>query len=114
MNPDTLKALKDSIAHWERIVAGEESSDGGDNCALCQRFGLVCRVDGEKCPVFQQTGIYQCTDTPYYEFRVASREEGSANSWSNKVNGPKSLAFAKAELAFLQSLLPEENPDEQV
>jgi hypothetical protein len=126
MNPDTLKALKDSIAHWERIVAGKEESAGSDNCALCQHFpGLgpsecVRESDSgeiELCPVASKTGYVDCSGSPYYSFVSASRKEAFEQHLviSNyAVYGPASLADAKAELAFLQSLLPEEKSNEQV
>ena len=123
MNPGTLKALKASIAHWERIVAGEEASAGGSNCALCQHFGDFCFISErgaitEVCPVSLVTGDEDCEGSPYHNFVHQSEKESRAKRINQdgyyRIQGPESLIAAQAELAFLQSLLPEENSNEQV
>lgn len=43
MNQDTLLALKDSISHWERMIACEDPYDLAErpeeaDCPLCKRF----------------------------------------------------------------------------
>lgn len=98
MNQKTLKALKSSIAHWERLASGKRK-DGeqptGQCCALCaQFFDNHCRG----CPVASKTKLTACVGTPYWK---ASRY------WN--LQGPDSRQFktaAKAELQFLKSLLP--------
>lgn len=38
MNPETKQALKESIAHWTRLVNGDRLPDesiGWQHCALC-------------------------------------------------------------------------------
>lgn len=101
MKPETEKALRESIAHWERNVSGETNQLGREDCALCLRFGPDCvRFDGERCPVHIKTGLDGCQNTPYagahhhYEY-------------SHKVRRP----FYQAELDFLKSLLPKPSVD---
>ena len=100
MNPETLKALRGSIKKWRAIVAGTED-DFGMSCELCKRFcarwGWICEIPstGERCPVYERTGVPGCEETPYDQWRVTA------------IDTPESDDAAKAELAFLISLLPE-------
>lgn len=103
MKKATLKALKGSIQKWKRIVKGVEIDEGTDNCPLCQLF---VRADCTGCPVAKKTGFSYCSNTPYSDW------EGEA--WGLKRNGAgykhtkRSLKAAKAEVAFLKSLLPKD------
>ena len=113
MNPETLQALKDSIAHWERMRDGGRLTYGetpmGSECALCDRFvrnagydsgcfGASCtRSDGEQCPVLAKTGEPYCRNSPWATAKVAFFNL-SDHAWR--------LA-AQDEIDFLKSLLPE-------
>jgi hypothetical protein len=93
MNAETLAALRGSIAKWQAIVDGTGEDNGAENCPLCQMF----RTDKNLCtgcPVAEKTGRPFCWGSPYRDF-VESESDKDA------------LIAAKAELAFLQSLLPE-------
>ena len=96
MNAKTLKALKGSIAKWERIVAGTGACHGVDNCPLCELFwDRGCRG----CPVVQKSGYRLCIGTPFEGVGRHLSDEGFARTTSAK-------KAARAELAFLKSLLP--------
>lgn len=119
MHPDTVKALKESIQHWQNIVDGKDGTQGSGNCALCARFltsrdqyTACVRSDDEVCPVYLKTDHDFCCKTPFTDFVEAgdliTRTTNSGKiTRSFFVNGPESLAAAKAEVAFLKSLLPE-------
>lgn len=99
MSPETITALRGSIAKWEGIVAGTASDGGTDNCSLCQLFHSDFFSEdeldeGERecclgCPVFNVTGKRGCQGTPYDDYS----DKGT-------------LENAQAELDFLKSLLP--------
>jgi hypothetical protein len=103
MNEVVRTALEESIAHWERIAAGTENAVGRRYCALCRLFNHWVRppnrmtpweTNCEGCPVKKATGKRFCDDTPFEDFI--------------STNDPAKLAAsAKAETAFLRSLLPE-------
>jgi len=106
MNAKTLKALKDSIAHWKRMATGMArnlETPKGDHCALCRRF---YDQDGkdicEGCPVKNKTGHRCCNETPYYAAWIAHRDNG--------MDSPAFRRAAEDMLAFLQSLLPPRKP----
>jgi len=98
------KALRQSIAHWERMANGKRRkmfnhATGGYEleepfagfCSLCVIFSFnglrssVCT----KCPVYMKTGRENCDNTPYevaeyafyrygidsYEFKKSAQEE---------------------------------------
>lgn len=116
MNPDTLAALLGSIKKWEDIVAGAGVDEGGDNCALCQRFFDTddfdeeiedcVSPDGEKCPVAIKAGQPNCSNTPYRDWALATAHQPFRYA---SASTPELIALAKAELDFLRSLLPTEN-----
>lgn len=93
MSKRMLKALRGSIAKWEKIVAGTGSDMGADNCPLCKTYAPPPQIHCGACPVAAKTGRGECRGTPYSQFRRASSESERHEA-------------AKAELAFLQSLLP--------
>ncbi len=83
-----VKALTESIAHWERLrdgVSGEEM--GPDSCALCDAwFDYGCIG----CPIRERTQFSGCTRTPYHDATFA-------------VYGSPSMArVAERELEFLR------------
>lgn len=97
MNAKTLKALKGSIAKWQAIVAGTGEDHGPDNCPLCQLFNDLPHGGCGGCPVAERTGLDGCAGTPY-------------QAWDDlfgvKADTPELKKAARAELAFLKSLLP--------
>ena len=99
MNAKTLKALKDSIAHWDRMANGvsrisEEPSSR--HCALCVLF--INNPECAGCPVAKAAHISHCGNTPYFEAEHWFSQHGKRH--------PKFKAVALGELAFLRSLLP--------
>lgn len=100
MNKATLKALRGSISKWKRIVAGTGGDDGVENCPLCQMF-FYDHAECQGCPVSAKTGVAMCLKTPY-------EKQWMTNDWfwGQRASSPKLLRAAKAELKFLESLLP--------
>lgn len=89
MTPETLTALRGSIAKWEAIVNGTGQDKGTKNCPLCQMFfNVTGNCDG--CPVKESSGQSGCDGTPYDHYDRDMPE------------------IAEEELEFLKSLLPEE------
>lgn len=102
MTTVALKALKLSIAHWQRLASGNRKRGEKPitkNCALC---ALFIEQDGdascEGCPIFESTEERFCNGTPY---RIAYR-----SSDDHGLDSPLFHAAARKELAFLKSLLP--------
>lgn len=90
MSPETLAALRGSIAKWQHIVAGTETDQGGTNCPLCRIFNsLMTPRFCIGCPVMGRTGRRVCIGSPYEDYL---KNESTEN--------------AQAELDFLISLLP--------
>ena len=96
----SLKALKGSIAHWERLLTGALLHTGenlsGLDCDLCLAFRRVDNCHG--CPVRAKSGRDMCRNTPYGKAYMAKN-----------VHGMSSIQFRVAalkELYFLRSLLP--------
>lgn len=92
MTEQAAIALEESIAHWERNVAGQRVRFGADECALCSLFNDNGDCPG--CPVSARTGIGMCVRTPYKE----------ACDAHYKNNARKFQQLAEAELDFLKSL----------
>lgn len=73
------RALRESIAHWERMrddPLGCEDKTGATQCALCKLYlfepgGDFFRRPSEKqcegCPIRKATGLQWCNGTPYEE-----------------------------------------------
>ena len=107
MHTITLKALEDSIKHWEDNVRsarfGMYIPLGASQCPLCKLFNIDREAACEGCPVKSHTGKPFCQGTPYG--KVASIKNDS-------VLGPqpnqKLIAWCEKELNFLKSLLPKE------
>jgi hypothetical protein len=107
----TLKALKQSIAHWQRMIDDPDGEDqpNGSQCALCRIFlPQTERWDEDPnncvgCPVMARTRLSLCRGTPYGAARKAYlshnyvRDEKSRNYF---------ISRARKELTFLKSLLP--------
>lgn len=94
MDKITLHALRGSIAKWRAIVDGSGRDEGRSNCPLC---ALFWQYECRGCPVFQATGKEYCHETPY-------------STYATSVPTLRARA-AQEEVDFLQSLLPEEEPD---
>lgn len=104
MNAKTLKALKASIRHWERMANGKSIQGEGvtwEYCELCKMFLSIDlfpnREDCRLCPVKLRTGRRHCDRTPW---RAASL------AWHNGANSEEFMKAARKELTFLKSLLP--------
>lgn len=106
MDDKTLTALKESIAHWERMrdeTNGPGESIGHKSCSLCRLYSTLdsfrsgCCCDG--CPVHQSTGKTFCQDTPYSDAFLAYKELGQPS--------PEFKEAATEEVKFLKCLLPE-------
>ena len=108
MTPKMHEALLASIEHWkENLAAGMHKAQiGGRDCPLCNatRPSPESGVNCSKCPVMQKTGKWDCEGSPWRDVENASWDADE-------------VAFREAaqrEIAFLQSLLPEnEAPDAQ-
>lgn len=109
MKKATLKALKQSIAHWWRL-ANDKARPGeipnSDHCALCRRFmcDMVddCEKSGELCPVKERTEKTYCYNTPYYK----AAHEWKKNEVLRNAGLPQEFENQQAEFEFLVSLLP--------
>lgn len=120
MNPDTLAALRGSIAKWESIVAGTGADQRADNCALCHRFPGIDDDDEEKyaecaregeggavehCPVSLDRGLIDCRGTPYQEWLYHQHHVHFIKD-ELRIHDACCVPFAQAELDFLRGLLP--------
>ena len=103
LDPDGLKRLRASIAHWKRLASGKRRKGEdcfADHCALCKRWAASgCATSPEDaCPVYQATGHTLCACTPYAAAARASYGPDGFDSSAFR-------AAAAAELAFLRDLL---------
>lgn len=104
MDARTLEALKGSIEKWRLIVEEGGEDRGYLNCPLCERFNTGFGCGG--CPVAVRTEHYFCDGSPFQEWeRLKKGFTGCADT-------PEKLDAARAELAFLRSLLPEEEREQ--
>lgn len=105
MDQRTLTALNESISHWEQNLAAEtpyQASTSVEACSLCRLFYKLGCVG---CPVSDKTGMSLCCNSPYQAaFSARYRWE----SYGSAVYRDAFREAAKAELAFLKSLLPVE------
>jgi hypothetical protein len=114
MNTATLEALKESIAHWERMQkdpSNPKDTPSSDECPLCRLFlGNDC----EGCPVSAAVQKTHCHGTPYLRALLAwdsAKQEKPprirGRNW-NSLQGawPR---IAQEEIDFLTSLLPARN-----
>ena len=103
MEKKTLKALKKSIAKWERNAEADTPTKlghvrtGAKACPLCSVYWESRCLD---CPVKLHTGTPGCRDTPYVDC-IRAR---------NELDVPKFRKAAQREVEFLQSLLPPSDP----
>lgn len=106
MDKRTKEALKASIEKWkENVVDPARMNLNYNSCPLCvlfhpfqqdphQPLGSPAACLG--CPVREKTGMALCKGTPYYDTLEAFETE----------DFPLAAREARAELAFLRSLLP--------
>lgn len=113
MMPETLVALKRSIAKWEKLTKVKTQRGvelGPRNCPLCVRFfAHKCRG----CPVKERSGLKGCVGTPYEqaEYALYRHTEVDEATGLTVTVIPKLSYFqrcAAEEAAFLKSLLPED------
>lgn len=105
MDRVTLKALKGSIAKWEKLASGKGTDWGGGNCPLCKLFAKGKGPKCAGCPVMASTGQSQCDRTPYYDFRSsATTRTPFSGPWKPSTKTAQFHAWRM--LKFLQSLLP--------
>jgi hypothetical protein len=113
MDPETLEALQGSIEHWRENVALVEAGKmpliGAIHCALCLEFnsGEDQEENCTGCPVMERTGKDSCEESPYTQ--VSARRDLVLRATSptmQRLEWADLLAACKAELAFLESLLP--------
>jgi hypothetical protein len=107
LTPKALRALEGSIKKWRAILEGTGEDKGTQNCPLCIAFfnalgSLVC-CNG--CPVASRRARVACRLTPYekwceHQRRCHLTEEALI------IHCPTCTKLAKAEVAFLVSLLP--------
>jgi len=109
MDTKTLRALKGSIRKWEDIIAGTGVDQGVDNCALCSLFYFV-KKHCVSCLIFIETGKQYCSESPYADWVVHQLDWHHIPINKYHVICPTCRRLAKAELAFLKSLLPKEKP----
>jgi hypothetical protein len=115
MEPKVLKALRGSIAKWEKIVLGTGYDAGSDNCPLCQIFnrdemeGKDCCIG---CPVMKKTRKRWCEGTPYHAFADMVGKTSPTTistgtlAWHYRAVTSEQIRAAAKMLIFLQSLLP--------
>jgi len=101
MDAETLKALRGSIAKWERVVSTGASGTSYADCALCALFWAA---DCIGCPVSQRTGESHCDGSPFEDY-MSERHELRLGS-KERTSDPAVKEAAERELAFLKSLLP--------
>ena len=122
MKAKTLKVLKKSIKHWERLCRGEDLCFAGEYCALCASFQFdcfdTCIKNGEQCPVAKHVGVDDqsgCTYTPWMELfeHIHRKTDDTMPPCHADVLWceldpccPTCKRLAEKELKFLKSLLP--------
>jgi hypothetical protein len=110
MNPKILKALKESIKHWQRLATGTRLLDEGmygEDCALCNicyRHAWTSADMCPTCPIAQRLGMGACKAGPWvdccdFKKHFDGEEDGLYQQ-------PEFQKRAHRMLQFLQSLLP--------
>lgn len=101
MDERTLRALNESIAHWQRYADGfgkEEGEPLVGNCSLCRLF---YHHNCSGCPIRETTGRINCRGTVYGDAFDAYHEHGPTS--------PQFIDKANIMFEFLKSLLPVDN-----
>ena len=111
MNAKTLKALKASIEHWRENATRKDIENikiGPVECALCGIFNTIRTRPKDRCegcPVAEKTGASLCGLSPYAPVDAAHNDLIRAIAKQKKARADLRRA-CKAELKFLESLLP--------
>lgn len=111
MDEKTLAALNKSIdGKWKGIRYRGAIDYGTNGCELCARFSMFY-CDG--CPVYEKTGRAGCFSTPYYAWQTHQRQ---AHQYPFSVHPgcQQCIGLCDAEIAFLESLLPDPPTDQAV
>ena len=97
---EVIKAIKGSIRKWRRVIFFIEADDAWHNCPLCYLFlgskltdTDFCINQGQKCPIYKQTGKSLCNGSPYGDFS------------GGYPNSPKDWWYAVREWWFLKKVL---------
>ena len=101
-----LRALKESIDKWERVVVGHMER-GVTDCPLCREFYISTSQKCDlNCPIKRKTNRDVCRGTPYGQWILSFRnlETHEGRSISTSRFKEESLVAAKAELQFLKDL----------
>ena len=108
MDKKTLKALKESIAKWEKNTQAKTPTDfliGADKCPLCKLF-LSNACYG--CPIANKMCEPFCLRTPYRTVEDHFLDWKDQFMSGEDCTRSKHIAIvaAKREVKFLKSLLP--------
>lgn len=101
---DEMKALDESIEHWERLADCESHQEiategwGAMSCSLCVEFMAIYNCLG--CPVFASSNQLYCMGTPYQK----AYEYNKSRDAKMNFDKAKWQGLATAELNFLRSL----------
>ena len=101
MDKETLKALRGSISKWRAIAAGRKKDQGWENCPLCIKFLHNSEDICSGCPVSAKTHSAGCRGTPYERWE-------ELGGLTEKATTTRLVRAAKAEVRFLESLLPKQ------
>lgn len=110
MNAKTLAAIEASIAKWERNAEAPSPENylvDACDCPLCDMFW---DSDCLGCPVSEKTSRLGCSGTPYTK-AFAAWEAWNSDKKSESFK-KRAHTAARAEVAFLKSLLPASLPEE--
>jgi hypothetical protein len=120
MDAETLTALESSIEHWKRMrddpFSGRDEPVGWQ-CALCSMYYMhtTPTTPCVGCPVMERSGEAHCLATPYAKATDAFYTLRNAHRCASE--SPKDLEdwqrHADEEIAFLESLRPNEKTNEQ-
>ena len=113
MNTETLNALNESIAHWERMRDGDPTFlvevPYSSDCPLCELFEIPGEGEGttlcEGCPVRKRAGFQCCQGTPW--LRAAKAFDDARHQPEDSEEMEQWRTAAEAMITFLRSLLPE-------
>ncbi len=108
MTPETIQAIRDSIAHWEQNRDVKTYADigiGSHHCPLCKLYiNNRCR----QCPVYEKTTYPYCQNTPYEAIytHVAAFDYSTTDGYLPVPVTPEWPQLCQDEIDFLTSLLP--------
>ena len=106
MNKETLGAAHGGIKKWNKVVQKTSGVDKGwTDCPLCD---LYYHKDEQcvGCPIDKKTGN-GCRETPYVTWTIHQRNDHNKRQDLSRTPYCKEcMRLAKAERAFLISLLP--------